>query len=157
MDSAWIAVVSALGASTLTFIGSLVTNIQKSRSDAKKDKENREWSLEDAERTEKKNKLESEFNIYNEFLRAVGELHYVREDQVGYYLFDLEQYRINVRPILFVKLHLLPYGIIEKIRGLDVASQKEELYESPEDWRDDLSIMFNTLVIEIEQQYQRIQ
>ncbi|SDM15182.1 hypothetical protein SAMN05428961_11078 [Paenibacillus sp. OK060] len=156
MDSAWIAVISALGASALTISGTLITNILKSKDDQIKNQEARDWSVTEATKVERKQKEEKEFHIYNEFLKAIGEIQYVEEDYTGLFFFNLEQYKIKVRPILFRSLHYLPYLIIEKVRGLDFVSQKKELYATPDEWLDDLSQMFNELVTEIERQYKRI-
>ncbi|OBZ18918.1 hypothetical protein A8L34_05050 [Bacillus sp. FJAT-27264] len=106
---------------------------------------------------EQKKKIEYEFAIYNEFLDVIGGMRYVEADDIGYYEFNIDKYKTNVRPILFKNLHLLPYSIVEKIRGIDVVRQKVDEYEDLKEWLDDLSQMFSSLVIEIEQQYKRIQ
>ncbi|WJH37099.1 hypothetical protein N6H14_16340 [Paenibacillus sp. CC-CFT747] len=155
-ETAWIAVVGTLGGAALTTLSTLLTSYLKTRNDNAKDIKTRTFALEDEKRKQELERREKEFGVYNEVLRLDGIFEFTQVEDTGLSQFRLDKYKEKVSPLLYKNLHLLDPNIIRIVRELDDYSDASVKYNTIEEWLDDMSGVYKSLIREIENQYAQI-
>lgn len=151
MQEEWITVIGVLGGAAMAIAGQVINNLIMFR------KEDRVKKMEtEKQNFERRLKQEADkFKVYNRVLNEDGRHQYVRElaENEPHLNFSYHEYKNVMRPILLENIDIFSIEVFDLVRKLDTFNYDDMDYIEPQEWENDMAIIYRNIIKAIEREY----